>query len=201
MGEQENLTTATGTENIATTSITEVVAAEGAAQETLTGSAVGTAESKTYSETELNQLKADWEKEWQKKLIEATAAGKQAGLSEAERLARLTETERLQEKLKTAQAENEQYKAEENRRNLEAEAVKSLTAQGLPEAFSKMVMGENAEMIKANITAVKEVFHQAVQAEVANRIKGKTPAAGGNGGMSEEESIKAEVARIMKGAR
>ena len=72
MGEQENLTTATGT--------TEVVAAEGAAQETLTGSAVGTAESKTYSETELNQLKADWEKEWQKKLIEATAAGKQAGV-------------------------------------------------------------------------------------------------------------------------
>ena len=107
MGEQENITTATGTENIATTSITEVVAAEGAAQETLTGSAVGTAESKTYSETELNQLKADWEKEWQKKLIEATAAGKQEGLSEAERLARLTETERLQERLKTAHAEFE----------------------------------------------------------------------------------------------
>jgi len=54
MGEQENLTTATGT--------TEAAAAEGAAQETLTGSDVGTAESKTYSETELNQLKADWEK-------------------------------------------------------------------------------------------------------------------------------------------
>lgn len=187
MGEQENNVTVTGT---------EATAAEGTMQNT-----EGTQETKTYTETELNQIKADWEKEWQKKLIEAAAAGKQAGMTEAERLSQLTETERLQEKLKTAQAENEQYKAKENRRNLEAEAVKTLAAQGLPETFAPMVMGENAEDIKSNISAVKEAFHQAVQAEVANRIKGKTPAAGGNSGMSEEETIKAEVAKIMKGAR
>lgn len=177
----------------------EGTTAEGTTQETTMEETA--TETKTYTEAELNQLKADWEKDWQQKLDEAAAAGKKAGISEAERLAQLTETERLQEQLKAAQEENEQYKTAENRRSLEAEAVKTLAAEGLPEAFAQMVLGENAEAIKANITAVKTAFHQAVQTEVENRIKGKTPSAGGGVTLSESDKIKAEVNKIMKGAR
>lgn len=169
-------------------------AAGAAAQETAQ-------ETTTYTAEQVEQLKADLEQQWQTKLTEAANAAKQAGLSEAERLAQMTEEERLQEQLKQLQAENEQYKSSESRRTLEAEAAKALAIEQLPASFAQMVMADNAEGIKANIAAVKETFAVAVQAEVEDRIKGKTPPAGGGTPATEAEQVRAQVRAIMQRGR
>lgn len=155
----------------------------------------------TYTAEQIEQMKADLEKSWQAKLDEATAAAKKAGLSEAERLAQMSEAERLQEQLKQLQTENEQYKSNESRRALEAEAAKALASEQLPASFASMVMADDADGIKANIAAVKEAFNVAVQAEVDARIKGKTPPAGGGAPATEAEQIRAQIRQIMERGR
>lgn len=144
---------------------------------------------------------AEMQVEWQSKLDAATKAAKKEGLSEAERLAQLSESERLQEQLKALQDENAQYKQAENHRALEAEAAKVLATEKLPADFAKLVMADDAEGIRANITTIKTAFDAAVQAEVEARLKGKTPTAGGNTPATEAEQIKAQVEEIMKRGR
>lgn len=153
----------------------------------------------TYTQEQLDTMKVTWEKDWQAKVEGVKATAKQEGLSEAERLAKMTESERLQEQLKQAQAENAQYKSQEARTKLEAEAAKALADEKLPAGFAKMVMSDSAEGIKANITALKETFNASVQSELENRLKSNTPAAGGTG--KETDDIQAQVKAIIERGR
>lgn len=153
----------------------------------------------TYTQEQLDQIKADWEKDLQTKLDAAAQTAKQEGISEADRLAKMTETERLQEQLKAAQAENAKYKTGEAKTKLEAEAVKVLADEKLPAEFAKMVMSDHAEGIKENIKQVKATFDAAVQAEVENRLKSKTPSAGG--ASTETDDITAQVKAIIERGR
>ncbi|WAW15282.1 DUF4355 domain-containing protein [Peptostreptococcus equinus] len=138
-------------------------------------------ESKTYTQEELNKLlqsegdkrvtsalkkaKAEWEKEQEEKI------------SEAERLAKMTADERAKaEAEKKTQAlieENERYK----KANLELQAKNNLKDQGLDESFSSFLLGVDAESTNDNIKNFKGAFDKAVEAEVNERLKGKSPSA------------------------
>lgn len=151
---------------------------------------------KTYTEEDLAGLRSQWEKEMAEKLKEA----KQAGMSEAERLAKLTSEEKLQEQLKALQEENESLRKTDAKNKLEAEALKSLETEKLPSSFLQLVMADNADAVKSNISALKDAFASAVQEEVEHRLKGKPPAAGGSAG-SKAEAMQNTVRQIIEGGR
>ncbi|MBQ2777524.1 MAG: DUF4355 domain-containing protein [Peptococcaceae bacterium] len=154
-------------------------------------------EPKTYTEEEVAGLRSQWEEEVQKRLADA----KQEGMSEAERLAKLTAEEKLQEEMKKLQEENETLKKNDARTKLEAETLKTLEQEGLPSNFAALVMADDAETVKKNISALKTSYDAAVQAGVEGRLKGKSPAAGGGGGLTKEEEMQSEIRKIIEGSR
>lgn len=140
-------------------------------------------EIKTYSEEEVNKMlqsetdkrvsqalktaQEKWQKDFEAKL--------EAEKSEAEKLAKMTEQERLQ-----AQFESEKKKFEDERKQflrekLELQTVKELSNTGLPVEFSKFVMADDAETIKANIDAFKAQWEQAIEKAVNEKLQGTTP--------------------------
>lgn len=157
----------------------------------------GGEEAKTYTEEDVAGLRSQWEKEMEGRLEQA----KKDGMSEAERLAKLTAEEKMQEKMKKLQEENESLKKNDARAKLEAETLKTLEREGLPSNFAALVMADDAEAVKQNISTMKEAYNAAVQAGVESRLKGKPPAAGGGSGFTKEEEVQSEIRKIIEGSR
>lgn len=147
----------------------------------------------TYSQEDIEAMKAQWEKEQQEKINQA----KKDAATEAERLAKLTDEERLKEQLKNLEEENNQYKSKEAERQLRDEAVKCLEAENLPTNFVEFVLGKDAETTKANITVVKEAYNQAVQKAVEARLAGDTPKGGGD--TTTEDDTAEQFKKALKG--
>jgi uncharacterized protein YejL (UPF0352 family) len=147
------------------------------------GGGEGQEEKTTFTKEEFETMKADLEKEHQEKL----EAAKKEGMSEAERLAKLSEEEKIKESLKTLEEENQKYKQDEELRKLKDEAVKCLEDEKLPSSFADMVLGKDAEITKANIKVLKEVFSKSVQAEVEERLKGPSPKRSLGNGISNND--------------
>ena len=157
----------------------------------------GAGESKTYTEEDVAGLRSQWEKEVEERLAQA----KQEGMSEAERLAKLTAEEKLQEEMKKLQEENESLKKNDARTKLEAETLKTLEQEGLPSSFAALVMADDAEAVKNNISTMKAAYDAAVQAGVESRLQGKPPATGGSGGFTKEEEVQNEIRKIIEECR
>lgn len=151
---------------------------------------------KTYTEADVAGLRSQWEQDLEEQLKQARAEG----MSEAERLAKLTAKEKLEEQLTKLQEENETLKKNDARAKLEAEALKTLEAESLPSSFRDIVMAEDAETVKNNISTLKAAFSAAVQQEVENRLKGKAPTAAG-GVKTEAETMQETVRKIIEGGR
>ena len=79
--------------------------------------------------------------------------------------------------------------------------LKTLEQEGLPSNFAALVMADDAETVKKNISALKTSYDAAVQAGVEGRLKGKSPAAGGGGGLTKEEEMQSEIRKIIEGSR
>ncbi len=155
----------------------------------------GGSQEKTYTQAEIDEIKASWEREQQGRLQQA----KNEAMTEAERLASLSEEERVKEQLKKLQEENEQYKTKEQQSALEKEAVKCLEAENLPASLVNIVIGKDAETTKTNIAAFKETYNQAVQQAVEARLAGKTPDLGGKKVTTEKDEIASQFSSALKG--
>jgi len=135
---------------------------------------------------EIAKEKAKWEKEAQRRLNEE--------LSEAERLSKLSEKDRAKEE------EKKRLKALEERERkvalaelLSATRVQ-LASEGVPESFAPRIKGETAEEISEDIKAFREEWDRAIEKEVNQRLKQKTPKTGSTGSnASRGQQLAAEI--------
>ena len=134
-------------------------------------------DAKLQSETDkrvtqaLKKAKSDFEAEKKKAIEEA--------IKEAEKMAKLNEEERYKLEREKERAELEKERASFLREKLMLETEKALVKDNLPAGFAKFLVGADEETINEAITQFKE-FHQAtVQADVDERLKGKSPKTGG----------------------
>lgn len=142
-----------------------------------------TKESKTYTEEDFKkalQAESDkrvsgalktaqekWEAEFKEKL--------EVEKSEAEKLGSMTESERLQSQFDKQKQDFETERQTFLRERMELQTVKELSTEGLPTDFSKYVIADTAEEVKANISTFKAQWQQAIESAVNDRLKGKTP--------------------------
>ena len=99
---------------------------------------------------------------------------------EAKRLAQLSAEERANEIQRQKDEEVAKLKAELRRRDLEGDTISRLNEEGIDISFKSFLMGNDEETTNTNIKTFKEVFNNEVQKRVEERLKGKTPKAGGS---------------------
>lgn len=104
-------------------------------------------------------------------------ADKEAAVSEAEKLAKMNAAERKEAEEQARIATLEKREKELNMREYRYEAKTQLEENSLPTEFVDMVISDDAETTKSNITALKTAFDKAVEAKVQESLKGSTPKA------------------------
>ena len=127
-----------------------------------------------YTQEELdkkiNQMKAQWEKENEAKILsERDDAAKLATMSADERA-----RAEMEKRQKAFDEERSQYITEK----MEFEAGKELAKHNLPLSFAKILSGGDIDSTLSNIENFKQEFLKAVEAALAERLKGQTPKIG-----------------------
>lgn len=148
---------------------------------------------KTYTQDEVEKLKQELSKEKDSEIQEAV----QKALDEEKRKAKLTKDELEKEEKTKLLEEIETLKNEKQVSILKETALNKLLEEKLPNSFLKFVMGENEKVIAENITDLKTEFDKAVQAQVEERLKGKTPTFGSN--ITTDDEISKKFADALKG--
>ena len=121
-------------------------------------------------EKKLSQMKAQWEKENEEKILsERDDAAKMATMSADERA-----RAEMEKRQKAFDAERSQYMLEK----MEFEAGKELAKHNLPLSFAKLLSGNDIDDTISNIDNFKQEFLKAVEAALAERLKGATPKTG-----------------------
>ena len=105
---------------------------------------------------------------------------------EAEELAKLSQEERAKVEKEKAELEfnreREEFAKERRefeREKLEVQTGKILVENKLPAEFAPWVMGEDAETTMERVKAFETKWQEAIEREVNERLKGKTPRFGG----------------------
>lgn len=153
-------------------------------------------EEKTFTRDQIAKMisaqKAEWEKEKEQEIEEAK--------SEAERLAKLSKDEREKEKNRKRQEQLDKREKELATRELKLETQSLLAEEALPAEFLDVVMADSADQISQNISNIRQIFDQAVEKRVDERLKQTAPKRGINskgGSMTYQEimAIKDDKAR------
>lgn len=115
---------------------------------------------KTFTEKEVSEMKAAWEKE----------------KAENDRLSKLTEEERAAEEQKKKVAELEEREKALLQKERVADVKDELLKNSLPTSFAGYFtnLSETKEEMTANIKEFGKVFREAVQEEVNKKIQGVT---------------------------
>lgn len=122
---------------------------------------------KAFTQADIDNAVAEARAQWEKQQ------------SQAEKLAKMSAGEREKEQLRLDREQYEKDRAALDRQLLEQEAAKQLREKGVPESFAARVCGKDAEETKSNIDAFVNEWNAAVQAEINDKLKGKTPPAAG----------------------
>jgi hypothetical protein len=113
------------------------------------------------------------------------------GVSEGQRLAEMTEEKRQEEKEKRRQSKLDEREAELNRREMRATTSDLIREEGLPQTFVDLVVADEAEAVQENIKNVKQVFDEAVEAEVDKRLVQKNTKTGtAQGSLTKKEILR-----------
>lgn len=104
-------------------------------------------------------------------------AEKEAAISEAEKLAKMNTAERKEAEEQARIAGIEKREKELNMREYRFVAKSQLEENDLPADFVDMVLSDDAETTKQNISALKTAFDKAIEAKVQESLKGSTPKA------------------------
>lgn len=134
----------------------------------------------SQADARLNDAKAEWEAQ--------TAEQIKAAQTKAEQLAQLSQEER--EAAETQQRNDELAKREHdlNMREYRIEASAQLEEQGLSAGFVDMVLSDDVDVTKTNITELKSAFDKAVEETVTKKMQGKTPSSGSSAGEASDMS-------------
>ena len=133
---------------------------------------------KTYTADDIAKLKEDWAKEqessYQSKLKEDIAKA----IEEEKRLSKLSKDEKDAEEKQKLLSRIESLEKEKELGILKEKALNALSEQKLPNSFLNFVIGADEKATMDNISAIKSAFDLAVQSQVEERLKGKTPVVG-----------------------
>ena len=136
------------------------------------------AEKQREADRRVNQAKKKWEAEFKQTLEQEKAAARK----EAEELAKLSESERLkvekekeEMRLEKERQEFAQEKAEFERERLQLQTEKELASRKLPTEFAPYILGADADDTFERMTTFEEKWQKAIEAEIQERLKSKTP--------------------------
>lgn len=133
--------------------------------------ATETKEEKTFTQSDIDRIIA--------KTIAKERKRAEEEKTEAEKLAKMTAEEKARHEFEKEKEEFEKERQVYLREKLKMQVSKELIENGLPAEFSKYLTGEDAETSKANIDEFKNLFNNALEKLVNERLKGATPVTGG----------------------
>ena len=152
---------------------------------------------KTYTEDDITKLKEEWTKEqessYQSKLKDSIAKA----IEEEKRLSKLSKDEKDAEEKQKLLSRIESLEKEKELGILKEKALNTLSEQKLPNSFLNFVIGADEKSTFDNISAIKTAFDSAVQSQVEERLKGKTPDISNTGGKSD--NIAGQFANALRG--
>ena len=122
---------------------------------------------KTFTQDEVNAL-------IEKRLARAMAK-MESDRKEAEELAKLSEAERQKKLFEKQVAEFEATKKAFEAEKMLNETMTQLSQRGLSTSFAELLRADDAESTLENINNFEAEFNRAVEARVAERLKGTTP--------------------------
>lgn len=137
--------------------------------------------------------KSKWEKEFKKKAEHEK--------KEQERLSKLSEDERKQAEFERRDAELTEREEAIKLKEQQNEAISVLNSRGIPIAFMPfLVTGTDNDKNMENITTFEKELKKLVDAQVKEKLKGKTPASGGSisGGFKGLSGKKTSIIDIIK---
>lgn len=114
-------------------------------------------------------------------------------LSEAEKLSKMNEAEKAEYLRQKREKELQVREADITKRELMAEAKNTLAEKNLPAELAGVLVYTDAETCSASLKAVEAAFEKAVQAAVAERLKGGKPPKKASGGEEEPGSASSFV--------
>lgn len=152
---------------------------------------------KTYTQDDIAKLKEDWAKEqessYQSKLKEDIAKA----IEEEKRLSKLSKDEKDAEEKQKLLSRIESLEKEKELGILKEKALNALSEQKLPNSFLSFVIGADEKATLDNISTIKSAFDSAVQVQVEERLKGKTPNISNTAGKSDD--IATQFANALRG--
>lgn len=130
------------------------------------------------------------QRKWQEKQLEIIKTEKAKAAEEADRLAKMTAAEREKAKFEKEKQEFFEEKAKMEKERLLNQTERELVLTGLDSSFANYVIANTAEEIKDNITKLKNLFDNAVNKAVNERITTPSPKSGsGNFLNKKRESL------------
>ena len=168
----------------------------------------GENQTQTPPATENNETQGDEQKQEQKpeididaKIAEAVAKAQKTfeetlKKQEAERkkkeeqLSKLSDDERQKAELENTRKELETRQAEFEREKLKYEMTKVLAERNLPVEFTDFLIAEDNEKTLERIKTFEKKYKKAIEDAVNEKLKGKTPPAGGGQSADVGKSIK-----------
>lgn len=151
------------------------------------------AKEKTFTQEDINKIIA--------KTIAKERKRAEEEKTEAEKLAKMTAEERAKAEFEREKAKFEEERQAYLREKLELQVAKELTDNNLPGEFSKYLTGKDAESSKENIKEFTELFNNALEKLVTERLKGQTPSGGKSGqtsSVSKEQFKKMSILERQK---
>lgn len=152
---------------------------------------------KTYTEDDITKLKDEWAKEQESSYQSKLKDGIEKAIEEEKRLSKLSKDEKDAEEKQKLLSRIESLEKEKELGILKEKALNALSEQKLPNSFLSFVIGADEKATLDNISAIKSVFDSAVQSQVEERLKGKTPNISNTGGKSDD--IATQFANALRG--
>lgn len=134
------------------------------------------------------------------KAVSKHAEELEAAKTEAEKLAKMNAAEKAEHDFKKREQALLDKESNIAARELKAETLKTLSDKQLPSTVIDIVLAADAESTSKNIDAFKDVFDNAVQTAVEERLSGKSPTVGNGGGAkAADEQARETFANALKG--
>ena len=152
---------------------------------------------KTYTADDITRLKQEWEKEQESNYQSKLKDGIAKAIEEEKRLSKLSKDEKDAEEKQKLLSRIESLEKEKELGILKEKALNALSEQKLPNSFLSFVIGADEKATFDNISAIKSAFDSAVQAQVEERLKGKTPNISNTVGKSD--NIAEQFANALRG--
>ena len=167
----------------------------------------GENQSQTPPATENNETQGDEQKQEQKpevdidakiaeavakaqKTFEETLKKREAAAKKEAELSQLSDDERQKAELENTRKELETRQAEFEREKLKYEMTKVLAERNLPVEFTDFLIAEDNEKTLERIKTFEKKYKKAIEDAVNEKLKGKTPPAGGGQSADVSKSIK-----------